>query len=590
MKRTVLAAGLTAVAAFSLTLISYPRKATAENPQPDKPEPKAEYVSGRILVKFRAGIEAAHAQQMIAAHGARDAAEIPEIGVHIVELPEQASETAFVSAFAAQPEVEFAELDAKVAPAVNPNDPLFGSEWHLNKIAAPSAWSSNTGSSNVTIAILDTGCDPTHPDLAAKYVPGWNTYDNNSDTHDVYGHGTAVAGSAAAVSNNSTGVASVAWGCRIMPMRISDTSGYGYGSTIAAALTWAADHGARVANISYRMDFSSTVTSAAQYFMSRGGVVTMAAGNASVAETAGDNPYILVVSATDSADNLTTFTNYGNNLDLSAPGINIYTTNNGGGYGAWWGTSFSAPITAGVAGLVMSANPALTAEQVQDVMKQSADDLGAAGWDNRYGWGRLNASRAVSMATGGVTPPDTTPPGVAFSAPAAGGTVANTVTVQVNASDNVGVASVTLYLDDAAVANSPTAALSWSWNTLASVNGAHTLRAVATDTAGNTGSTQISVTVNNVIDTTPPTVAITSPAQGATVSRNVSVTVSAADNVGVSRVELYVDGRLTASSVTAPFSTSWNSRKAAAGAHTLVCKAYDAAGNIGVSQTVTVYK
>src|SRR5207244_2289774 len=120
--------------------------------------------------------------------------------------------------------------------------------------------------------------------------------DNNSDTHDVYGHGTAVAGTAAACSNNGVGVASIAWGCKIMPIRISDPQGYATDSTIASALTWAADHGARVANISFgSIGMFSAVSTAAQYFQSRGGVVTTSAGNAAEVLTYADNPYMLTV-------------------------------------------------------------------------------------------------------------------------------------------------------------------------------------------------------------------------------------------------------------------------------------------------------
>jgi subtilisin family serine protease len=133
---------------------------------------------------------------------------------------------AFQRAFKARAEVEFAELD-RLHPAQQmiPNDPLYGNEnsWSLPKVDALDAWTINTGSSNVIIAVLDSGVDATHPDLASQIVPGWNVYNNNSDTSDVCGHGTAVAGAAAAASNNAIGVASIAWGCRIMPVRISDT-------------------------------------------------------------------------------------------------------------------------------------------------------------------------------------------------------------------------------------------------------------------------------------------------------------------------------------------------------------------------------
>src|SRR5262249_39076456 len=133
---------------------------------------------------------------------------------------------------------------------------------------------------------------------------------------------------------------------------------------------------------------------------SKGGVLAVAGGNYATFDSAPDNPNMLVGSATDQNDVLATWSNTGNNVDLSAPGVNISTTTNGGAYGAGSGTSFSAPIVAGVAALVFSVNPALTPAQVTSVLEQSADDLGSPGWDPSYGWGRVNAARAVSMAGG----------------------------------------------------------------------------------------------------------------------------------------------------------------------------------------------
>jgi subtilisin family serine protease len=458
-----------------------------------------DFVRGRVLVTFRDDIGTDHARQIIAALGARDADEIPHIGVHILDLPYQASETAFAQSFQARPEVEFAELDRRVPlQQMEPNDPVYSvsaNSWSFHKINAPAAWALDTGSNNITIAILDTGVDANHEDLVLKVVPGWNIYDNDSDTSDVNGHGTGVAGVAGASSNNAMGVASVAWACRIMPIRISDPSGYASYSAMASGLTWAADHGARVANISYNVTGSSTVSSAAKYFHSKGGVVATAAGNNGTCVQTNDDPYILTIGATDSSDLLYSWSNSGKNIDLVAPG-NASTPLNGGGYAGGGGTSIASPFVAGAAALVLSANPNLTPGQVQDMLKMSADDLGVAGLDSTYGYGRLNLERAVTMAFGSV----------------------------------------------------------------------------------------------GTSDTTPPTISITSPGQGNTVSSSVTVTESTADNVGVVKVELYVDGAKYASSTTAPFSIKWSSRKAARGAHTLQSKAYDAVGNAGASSEVTVYK
>ena len=218
------------------------------------------------------------------------------------------------------------------------------------------------------------------------------------------------------------------------------------------------------------------------------------------------------------------------------------------------------------------------------------ETLGAAGWDSTFGWGRVNAARAVSLAGSAILPADTTPPTVAVLTPTAGSIISGTLTVQASASDNAGVSGVALYLDGVLIAGGSNASLSFPWNTLTSSNGAHTLQAVATDTSGNTATSQITVTVNNVSDTTAPAISITSPADGAKVSRTVSVTVSVSDNVGVVKVELYVDGKLTGTSTSQPLTSSWNPRKAVSGGHTLQCKAYDAAANAALSQLVTVYK
>jgi hypothetical protein len=324
--------------------------------------------------------------------------------------------------------------------------------------------------------------------------------------------------------------------------------------------------------------------------MSKGGVVIMSAGNSGTFDTTAENPYIVTVSGTDSSDALASWSTTGNCVDLAAPGVSIYTTNNGGGYGSWTGTSFSSPIVAGVAALVISANPNLTGPGVRDCLTKSADDLGPAGWDTSFGWGRVNATKAVLLATGGTPTPDTTPPSVSFTSPADCATVSGTVTAQASASDNIGVASVSLYVDGVKSSTDTASPYAFTVNTVGLVNGNHTFEAVAVDAAGNTSSQLIVVNVNNVTDTTAPTVRVTSPAGGAKVGNSLTVSATATDNIGVTKVVLYVDGVLTATDTSAPYSFSVNTRKWSVGTHTIVCKAYDAAGNIGVSTSVSVTK
>jgi subtilisin family serine protease len=556
-----------------------------------------DFVTGRVLVKFRSGVTETQRTNVLGRHSSRTLGTVGQTGVHIVQVAPGASERDLVAQFKTHGEVEFAELDRIVPPAdIIPNDPWYANwEWHLPKISAPTAWSTTTGSASVVIAVIDTGVDPTHPDLASKLVPGWNIYANNSDTHDTYGHGTQVAGTIGAVSNNGVGVASVCWNCMIMPVLVSDSTGSATYSNLAAGTTWAADHGARVANMSYMVTDSSTVTSAAQYFQSKGGVVTSSAGNYSSFDSTSDNPYILTVSATDPNDALYSWSNTGNNVDLSAPGC-VYTTTVGGGYGSACGTSFSAPIVAAVAGLVYSLNSSLSPSQVTQILDKNADDLGPAGWDATFGWGRVNAARAVAAAsggggTGGTGGGSPTTPTVSFQSPTGGSTVSGTVSVQVAAADGSGIASVSFYVDNALYGTSSVAPYSWPWNTGSASNGGHSLSAVAKSNAGMTNTANSSVTVSNVApDTTAPTASITSPSSGSTVSGMLTITANASDNVRVASVDLLVDGAVNSTDTSTPYNFKVNTKQWAKGAHTLQVRAKDPSGNVGLSAVVTVYK
>ena len=160
---------------------------------------------------------------MLQTHRAAVLETLARIHVHRVRIAPAAID-AVERALAAHPGVEFVERNRRLPPAFVPNDPSYPSEYHLPVISAPQSWDLSRGA-NVTIAILDSGVDPAHPDLAGKLVPGVNPYDGNTDTTDVHGHGTAVAGAAAAIGNNSFGVAGVALQSSIMPIRVSDAYG-----------------------------------------------------------------------------------------------------------------------------------------------------------------------------------------------------------------------------------------------------------------------------------------------------------------------------------------------------------------------------
>lgn len=552
--------------------------------------PAGEFARGRILIEARAGLSDDELDKLVKAHGGKRR-KLGQSRMHIVDLPPGLSEQDAVAKLSRRPELKFAEVDRKVYVSMAVNDPYVGSAWHLGKIGADAAWDSTQGS-GVTIAVLDTGVNAAHPDLKDRLVAGFNVQDNNTDTSDLCGHGTAVAGTAAASTNNGQGVAGVAGAAKIMPVRIvyKDASGAcpAYFSTIASGITYAADHGARIANVSFSgVAGSSAVKSAARYMKGKGGLVFVSAGNANIDENVTPDSAFIVVSATDSSDAKSGFSSWGSFVSLAAPGSGIWTTNNALGYSAWNGTSFSSPVTAGVAALMMAARPDLNADQLEALLFQTAVDLGSAGRDPVFGYGRVDAAAAVSVARTYVNPVDTTAPLAAIAAPLGSSTVSGSVPVSVNVSDNVGVARVDLKVNGTVVATDSAAPYSFSWNSAGVANGMAALVAVAYDAAGNAGaSATVSVNVANaaaiipVNDTTAPTVVINNPVAG-TVSGTVAVSVSASDDAGAAgiRTSLSIDGKVVANGQGGSLSYNWNSRKAAAGTHTVAVTARDAAGN-----------
>ena len=545
-----------------------------------------QWVRGRILVMPRAGLADSELGKIVGEHGGK-AREIGKTRIYIVDLPPSASETAVIQQLSRNPHLKFAELDQRVAPGLVTNDPYAGSQWHLQKIGAQSAWDLSQGS-GVTIAILDTGVDGSHPDLSAQMVSGWNFYDNNSNTSDVHGHGTAVAGAAAATTNNGAGVASVAGRSMIMPVRIADANAYASWSTVAQGLSYAADHGARVANISYvGVAGSLSVQNAAQYMKSKGGLVIVCAGNNGINENIAPNSTMIPVSATDSNDQLTSWSSYGNFVMISSPGQDIWTTTRGGGYQTWWGTSLASPVVAGTVALMMAAKPSAANTTVENFLYSTAVDLGAPGRDIYYGYGRVNAAAAVQAVAGSQSTLDAQPPTAAIPSPLSGSTVGGWVAVSASSTDNVGVTRVELRVNGATVATDTASPFSFSWDSTKTADGTATLTAVAYDAAGNSAtSSPVSVNVANgttTTDTIPPVVSLLSPAAGSRVKPKGSTTITAiaTDNNGVSGISqsLYIDGLLVATASGGTLSYSWNMNRVGAGVHTIVAVAKDAAGN-----------
>ncbi|MBC7541472.1 MAG: peptidase S8 [Candidatus Sericytochromatia bacterium] len=288
-----------------------------------------------------------------------------------------------------------------------PNDPDYPQQWGMDKVKATSAWDQLTGEQNpVTVAIIDTGIDLTHPDLSAHLVEGRDFITAADKGRDGNGHGTHVAGIIGAVANNAQGVAGINWGARLMPVRVMASDGSGADVDIADGIRWAADHGAHILNLSlggYAND--PTIKKAVEYAIGKGSLVIAAMGNDASPDPAypAAIPGVMAVGATTKDDQVASFSNTGNWMSVSAPGQNIFSTMptydtqipHKKPYGSLSGTSMAAPLVAGLASLVWSKHPSWTAQQVRQRIEQSADDLGDTGRDNLTGFGRINALRAL---------------------------------------------------------------------------------------------------------------------------------------------------------------------------------------------------
>jgi subtilisin family serine protease len=411
------------VAAASMT-------ASAQEP-PRQPPPAGGFVAGRILVKFKPGVGGLNAQRTLTAQSLTVAGAIPSIDVLKVSV-KPGQELEQIAALRSNPNVLYAEPDyiARAQPTI-PNDFYYGDQWGLSKIDAPTAWDITTGTSDVIIAIVDTGIDLTHPDLscAGKLwvnpgeipansldddgngkvddVQGWNFANYNNNPDDDNGHGTHVAGIAAACSDNSIGVAGLAGGATLMPVKVLDSNGSGYYSDVADGIIYAVNNGAKVVNLSLGgLSNDYTLAGAVQYAYGHGALVAAAAGNCAQDGYQCSNLYnpvmypaayttVMAVAATDSSDDWANFSEYLPYVSVAAPGVVISSTIREGGYGAMTGTSMATPHVSGLAALLWSFAPSLTVDQVRSTIESTSDDLGAPGKDDYFGWGRINAGRAL---------------------------------------------------------------------------------------------------------------------------------------------------------------------------------------------------
>lgn len=463
-----------------------------------KAAPPAGYT--QILVKARDNANETTLGDKIKARKGYKSDDVRGLGVRVITVP-TADASQLLNSLNGDANVDYVEVDGTAQALGTTNDPYFtnGSQWHLSKIQAPAAWDISTGNTSQIVAVVDTGVNFNHPDLAGKLLSGgYDFIANDSDPTDENGHGTAVAGTLSPATNNALGVAGVSWNTPILPIRVLDASGSGSYSAIANGITYAADHGAKIINLSLGGTTSSTtLQNAVNYAWSKGCVIVAAAGNSgsSSPEYPAACTNVIAVSATDSNDARPSWSNYGSYVDISAPGTNICTLYGSNQYANWNGTSFSTPVVSGVLALMASTNGNLNNSALVTALLNNTDDIGTAGYDAYFGYGRVNAYKAVSAAKALISV-DTVAPVAAVTSPTNGTTIKGTSqNISFSATDNVAVTKLQLIIDGTVMVTTTSSSATYTWNTRSVSKGSHTIKAVAYDAAGNIGtSTTVTVT------------------------------------------------------------------------------------------------
>ncbi len=492
-------------------------------------------VAGQILVKFKQGTSQQEINTQINSHRARLLKRIDKLDVLTLKIPE-AVQNSIVTALSKNPNVEFVEPDYYAQALSAPNDTFFDRQWGLENIGqtinnvagkvdadidAPMAW--ETTQNGVKVAILDCGINETHPDLTAKVVDRQDFTTSASGTNDICGHGTHVAGIVAAVTNNSDGVAGVCPGCLLLNGKVLDDNGLGAYSWIANGIIWAADNGAKVINLSLGGSASSTtLENAVNYAWNKGVVVVAAAGNSNNSSKTYPAAYTnsIAVAATDNQDRRASFSSYGSSwVDVAAPGVYVFST--------WKDTTSNTNPQPECYGTVCYKYASGTSMSTPIV-------AGVAGlvWTSIYNQSASSVRERIETTADKIV-----------------GTGTYWSAGRVNAANAVSLSA------------SPS----------------------PTPSATPTPSPSPTPTPTPIVDTQAPTVSITSPTDGSFVSRGRNITISAAasDNVGVKKVEFYINNSLLRTDTTKPYTTSWRVPSTRNVTYTIKAIAYDASNNAG---------
>ncbi len=390
------------------------------------------YAQDQVLVKFKSILSEQRREATFAAYQTKKLKRIPGLDIYKLQIPEGTSVEEMLYLLSRNPDVEYASPNYYRYLTITPHDTLFNEQYALynsGQVAGPpgspqgkdradikatAGWEETIGEESVVIAVIDSGIDLEHPDLINKISPnGWDFVDEDSEPEYNLWHGTHVAGIAGAETNNGKGIAGVAWNCKIMPLKVVEidpVEGPIITDDLAIeAIRYAADNGADVINLSFGgPDPNPLLREAMKYAYDKNVVIVASTGNEGIAVLypAAYDDYCLAVAATDQDDNRIDWSNFGPEVDVAAPGVNILScypvdlVAEPGQLPYGWasGTSMATPHVAGLAALIKSIKPHLKAAEIMSVIRYSADDINSSlypGKDDYVGYGRLNMEKAL---------------------------------------------------------------------------------------------------------------------------------------------------------------------------------------------------
>ncbi|MDR7317648.1 S8 family peptidase [Brevibacillus nitrificans] len=375
------------------------------------PRDRSHYIEHEVVVRFSPRPDQKTIDKMVASLDAKIKRDFDKF---IIIKSRSLTTKQLMKKLAEHPDSVFAEPNFLLLPNRTPNDPYYTEyQWNLPLIGMEQSWDVSEGSSDVIVAVVDTGVDMEHPEFEGKLVEGYNVLDGSNKPQDDNGHGTHVSGVIAAKTNNKDGIAGMTWKSKLMPVKAIGADGSGSAVDIAQGIYWATDHGADVINLSVgNYTSSAALKEACKYAYDNNVVLVAASGNDASDQPSYPAAYdeVLSVAAVDHLKERADFSNFGDYVDVAAPGVDIPSTYIYSDYASLSGTSMACPHVAALAALVRSVHPDMKSHDVMELIRSSALDLGPPGHDQLYGYGMIDVNRTLRQLRTEPAQSEQTPP------------------------------------------------------------------------------------------------------------------------------------------------------------------------------------